>query len=189
MWDGRHGVAVGGGHGAAVGGGNWVAMGLGGPGWQRDERDHCISGPSGTRQGDGVAGLTGWVREPWLEAPREAALCEGGCGIRQADDVAMEQERTLDPSGFVGLLPHVPTHPSVPTASGGHNPPSSPNFQPIRSRGAVTSPVTRQTPAQRVPFGTCPPAGQSPLLPGQRRHRCTSTVPPAPSRAGSGTTF
>lgn len=82
-----------------------------------------------------------------------------------------------------------PPCPNQPPNSLGGAPPK--HFQPIRSLGALTSSVTRQTPGQRVPLGTLPAAavvaGQHPWMPPPRRAagagggipRCIRT-PPAP---------
>lgn len=178
-WKGpEHGCEARQGHGAAVGWGELGGCGMGsmgrqwegdmgrlwdgGIGWLwdwegtaglREERGHCVSG---TRHGHGVARLPGRGREPCLEALGKQ-LC--GTGRRMAGPRGRTDS---EPKCLCGAAPPCPNSSPCPNPRRGTRPKTCSQSE---GRRAVTSAVTRQTPVRRVPFGTCPLAGQCPLPP------------------------
>lgn len=83
---------------------------------------------------------------------------------RQAGDVAMGQERTLDPSGFVGLPPPCPKPSLCPNARRGDTPPKLAANQ--KPRGSDVSSHQADTPRCASRSGLVPRPGRVRSPPG-----------------------
>lgn len=174
QWDGGNWVAVGWEAWGGNGRGTWGGCGMGELGGSGIGRARRGCGRKGVTVSLGQDMAMGW---PGSQGGAEnRALRPWGSSFvgRAGGWRGHGAERTLSPSAFVGLRPRVPTRPHVPTPAGGHAPKTCRQSE---GRRAVTSAVTRQTPVRRVPFGTCPLAGQCPLPPGQRGQGVTSGAP------------